>query len=366
MLLVPLLAGSWLAGPAWIHLPLGAFWVVGYLAYHAAGRWLRSSRRPRERPPLVVYGAASVPLGLATLSAAPRLLWWVPAFLPLLALSLWWTARGAERSLRNDAVTVLAACLMAPVAFDAGGGAGWAELWVTTGVLVAYFLGTVLYVKTMIRERGRRGYVHASIGYHLAGVFAAVGLVVGDWQRWWLVAVWVVLLARAAVGPAVNARRRRPLRPAVVGVGEIVASVAVLEVAVACRALPRAGTQRAQRGVTCAGRVVAAGAGVMGAGRRRVAEHLEAAGVRFARCTTERVDRGSEPRCRRTPASSSRLPPAVDRLTARDAVGPPGRCYRRPPPAPPARRRCRRTAADPRDAGRGRSRRRHRACPPRG
>jgi hypothetical protein len=232
MLVLPLTAGIWLTGPAWVHLPLALFWVVGYLAFHAAGRWLRSRHRSRQLVPLVVYGAVAAILGVVTLLAAPSLLWWAPAFLPLLALSLWWTARGAERSLRNDAVTVLAACLMAPVAFDAGtgagAGAGWVGLWVTAGVLLSYFLGTVLYVKTMIRERGRRGYVVASVGYHLAGVLGAVLLVTAGWQRWWLVVLWVLLTGRALAGPAVNARRDRPLRPVVVGVGEIVASAAVL------------------------------------------------------------------------------------------------------------------------------------------
>jgi hypothetical protein len=240
MLVLPLTAGIWLTGPAWVHLPLALFWVVGYLAFHAAGRWLRSRPRSRQLVPLVVYGAVAAILGLVTLLAAPSLLRWAPAFLPLLALSLWWTARGAERSLRNDAVTVLAACLMAPVAFDAGAGAGvgagaeagagvgWPGLWVTAGVLLSYFLGTVLYVKTMIRERGRRGYVVASVGYHLAGVLGAIWLVAAGWQRWWLVVLWVLLAGRAFAGPAVNARRGRPLRPVVVGVGEIVASAAVL------------------------------------------------------------------------------------------------------------------------------------------
>jgi uncharacterized membrane protein YfcA len=157
MLVLPLTAGVWLPGPTWVHLPLALFWVVGYLAFHAAGRWLRSRHRSRQLVPLVVYGAVAAILGIVTLLAAPSLLWWTPAFLPLLALSLWWTARGAERSLRNDAVTVLAACLMAPVAFDAGAGVGtgagvgsvdgWAGLWVAAGVLLAYLLGTVLYVK---------------------------------------------------------------------------------------------------------------------------------------------------------------------------------------------------------------------------
>ncbi len=91
MLALPVVVGVWLVGATWVHLALAAFWLVGYLAFDAASRWLRSRRRRREPTPVLVYGTATLPLGLLTL------------------------------------------------------------------VLVAYFLGTALYVKTMIRERGRPG-----------------------------------------------------------------------------------------------------------------------------------------------------------------------------------------------------------------
>lgn len=233
LLTLPLVVGVWLAGPDWRHLLLAAFWLVGYLAYYATGRWLRARRRRRDLPPVVVYATAAGVLGLATLAALPHLVRWLPLFLPLLAASGWLTLRGAERSLANDAVTVVAACLMAPVAFDAGGGSEWPAAWVAFGVLTGYFLGTVLYVKTMIRERGRAGYVRGSVAYHLAGTLAAGGLVVTGWQTLWLVAVWLGLTARAVLGPALNRRRDRPLRPVVVGVGEIVASVLVTVVLLA-------------------------------------------------------------------------------------------------------------------------------------
>jgi hypothetical protein len=54
MLVLPLAAGICLAGPAWVHLPLALFWVVRYLAFHAAGRWLRSRHRARQLAPRVV------------------------------------------------------------------------------------------------------------------------------------------------------------------------------------------------------------------------------------------------------------------------------------------------------------------------
>ncbi|MFU8839568.1 MAG: YwiC-like family protein [Nitriliruptoraceae bacterium] len=228
MLVVPVLAGIWLVGPASVHLALGAFWFVGYLAFYALGRWLRSRRKRRELLPLLVYGALAAPLGIMTLLLAPHLVRWVPVYLPLLAVSTLLMLRRQERSLGNDVVTVLAAGLMAPVVVDAAGGSLGAATWVATGALTAYFLGTVPYVKTMIRERGRAAYVRGSVGYHLVGTVGAAVLAATGWQSWWLVAVWVLLTARAVAGPMGNARRARPLRPVVVGVGEIVASVLVL------------------------------------------------------------------------------------------------------------------------------------------
>ncbi len=238
MLTLPVVAGVWLAGPAPVHVLLAGFWLVGYLAFYALGRWLRSRRRRRELTPLLVYGPLAAALGIATLAAAPHLVRWIAVFAPLLAASTALMLRRRERSLANDVVTILAAGLLTPVAYDAGGGSAWPVTWVATGVLTAYFLGTVPYVKTMIRERGSTGYLRGSLAYHLVGTAGALALVLAGWYSAWLVVVWVLLSVRASAMPALNARRQRPLRPVAVGVGEIVASVVVLVVVLAGLTVP--------------------------------------------------------------------------------------------------------------------------------
>lgn len=242
MLVVPLLVGLVWSGPRLVHLPLTATWLAGYLAFHAAGRWVKARSpggRRRERTPVLVYAAVTAVPGLGVLALDPALVRWVPVFVPLLVVSLVLTARGAERSLTNDVVTVLAAGLMTPVAYDAGGGTDWAALWLTAATVTAYLLGTVPYVKTMIRERGRAGYVAGSVGAHVAGTVVAAWLAVQGLQPATLPVLWAALTVRAWVGPAVTTRRATPLRPAVVGAVEIVASLAVLAVAV--QAAPGAG-----------------------------------------------------------------------------------------------------------------------------
>lgn len=233
MLLLPFAAGVWLADPAWVHLPLLALWLTGYAAYSAASTWLRARRRARHRRPVLGLGVVAACFGIATALLAPALAWWVLPYAPLLGGSLWLAARGRERSVHNDALAVTAAALMAAVAFDAGGGGEWAALWTVAAVQLAYFLGTILYVKTMIRERGRPGYVAASVGYHVGATIAVGVLALAGTLSVSLVVVWAALLARAAAGPAANARRARPLRPAVVGVGEIAASLVLTGAALA-------------------------------------------------------------------------------------------------------------------------------------
>lgn len=219
MLASPFLVGVAASSPRWVHLPLLALWFVGYFAFFAAGLWLKSGRRPRYLPPVRAYGLAAVPLGAVVLLLRPDLALWAPLFAPLLLAGLWFAARRQDRSLPSGLATTLAAGLMTMVAFDAGDGTDWARAWTLTAVLVAYFVGTLFYVKTMIRERDSVTYYRLSVGYHV--VAAAVLALVS----WWLTLLFGLLALRAAVLPP------RRLTPKQVGIGEIVANTAVVVVA---------------------------------------------------------------------------------------------------------------------------------------
>ncbi|MGO3814281.1 MAG: YwiC-like family protein, partial [Cellulosimicrobium funkei] len=111
MLLLPFVVGTVRgvqdAGFRPVTLALGALWLAGYLAYSAAGLWLKSRRRPRYRRPMLTYGAAAAVLGTVVLALDPALAAWAPAFVPFLALGLWASARRTERSVAaGGALTV--------------------------------------------------------------------------------------------------------------------------------------------------------------------------------------------------------------------------------------------------------------------
>ncbi|MGW6225716.1 YwiC-like family protein [Cellulosimicrobium cellulans] len=240
MLLLPFVVGTVRgiqdAGFRPVTVALGALWLVGYLAYFAAGLWLKSRRRARYRRPMLTYGAVAAPLGLVVLVLDPALALWAPVFVPFLALGLWASAQRTERSVAAGGAMTVAASLMTVVAYAASRPPGTpvlvvpAEVWLVAALLLAYLFGTVLYVKTMIRERGVRSYVVASVAYH-AGVTVAAGVlaVVHDPSWWWATAFLAAVTMRAAVLPG------RPLSPKAVGIGEIVATVLLLAVALVVR-----------------------------------------------------------------------------------------------------------------------------------
>lgn len=245
MLAVPFLVGAIRGGLHPLHLLLLGCWVVGYFAFYAAGVWMRSRRNPRYVRALTSYTIVCAALGAILVVLRPQLLGWLLIYVPIAAVSLMYSARRQDRALLNDVVTILAACIMAPVAFGIGTRASGAPPewtrgsaatdmlvvdpamgWVTLA-LVCYFVGTSLYVKTLIRERRSRGYHVGSWAYHgavalfwLAAPF--LGVPVPPLAHWLLFAFFVVMAARAGV---MAGRRVRPMK---VGLVEIAASTALL------------------------------------------------------------------------------------------------------------------------------------------
>src|SRR5690606_17383 len=106
-------------------------------------------------------------------------------------------------------------CLMTLVAHDAGAGHVDRRAWLLALVLALYFLGTVFYVKSAIRERGNVGFLALSVGFHV------VAAAVVAWLSWPLGVLFSVLAVRAGLVPRLGWSPKR------LGIGEIVATVAV-------------------------------------------------------------------------------------------------------------------------------------------
>lgn len=269
MLVVPYLLGtvaavrSGLDGPRDVAVLLLLFvtWFAGYFTFNAESLWLKS-RQPRRRHfvrPLATYSTVTAVAGLATLALAPRLLWWAPIYLLVTGVTLALVRRGDERSVSSGLLTTVAASLMAATVQARTPAVATADAWSLVAVCAAYFFGTVLYVKTLIRERGKPRWVWISGGYHVAvvvaclvlaaaggsagltgggdglagggltGTGAAAGWGGGAWLVW--AVFFAAVAARAVLVPVLGPLRGRRVTPKKAGIGEAVASVVLVAVA---------------------------------------------------------------------------------------------------------------------------------------
>lgn len=235
MITIPALSGVVLAGPDRVHVPLVLFWWIGYFAFQAAALWLKSRRKARYLPPARAYALAAVPFGIATIVMEPALALWAVPFAPLIAIAVWSAMTRRERSLLNDTATVLAACLMLAVTFDAAAPTTdprWPWVWTVTAVQFAYFWGTIPHVKALIRERNNPAYHRFSAAYHaVVALGVTVAVAAGAFPTtplagWLLAAVWVGLAVRAAWMPA-HQRRTAPMKPMTIGLTEVMFSLLI-------------------------------------------------------------------------------------------------------------------------------------------
>lgn len=229
MLAVPLLLGVAATSPSAWHLVLALAAVAGYLAAATAQAWLRARRRPSFVPSLVTYGAVFAVAGVALLVAFPMLALAALVVVPAGALLVGGARPGTPRDLANSLAQTAIALVLVPAAAVASG--AWETDVVVRATLVAagYLVGTVLMVRSVIRQRGNRGFAALSVGFHATLVVAAAATL-----AWPYAVFFAGLTGRAAALPLVERRRAataRPLRPIHVGIVEIVASTALVVLA---------------------------------------------------------------------------------------------------------------------------------------
>jgi hypothetical protein len=233
MLAVPFVLGIAASRPGPWHLVLAATSVLGYLASATGQPWLRARRRDAFIVPLVVYGAGFGVLGLALVVAFPALLATLVVLGPTTALIVAGAKPGTRRDLVNSLAQSGQAVVLVPAAAWVSGAFDPARAAIATAVGAAYLLGTVLVVRSVLRERNSSAFTALSVGFH--AVLAVPALLLGP--VWVLLAVGLAL--RAAALPTLARRQagtHRPLKPVHVGAVEAVASIAVVLVAFA--ALP--------------------------------------------------------------------------------------------------------------------------------
>ncbi|QTB91984.1 YwiC-like family protein [Bifidobacterium saguini] len=200
-------------------------WVLCYCVEFTAARWLKSHCNARYLPPVIGYCITLIVVGLPFLIMHIDILVWAPLYTVLAAVSFAGAWFRRERSLWANAAAVIAASLMATITLHyAANSPSIPQVSLPGLVLSLCFaatqFGSVLFVKTMIRERGKRSYVVTSWVWHVA--LLAWWIAAAN-QNLFLVILGLILLARAIALPLIA--RHQQVRPVIVGITECFTSL---------------------------------------------------------------------------------------------------------------------------------------------
>ena len=200
MLITPLMVGAFLGDGRWLHLLLLLSWLAAYCANFYLSVAMKTKRWSKYRSQLLAYGAVALVGAVPLLMAQPQLLWIGFVAAPTFLVNAYYVRERNERSWVNDLAGIALAFAVGFGAFRLGYAGSDRDVvdraWRAIGVVSLYFVGTVLYVKTMIRERGVALWMRLSIGFHILLLALLVAM------QWWLLAVVAVAaLARAIVVP---------------------------------------------------------------------------------------------------------------------------------------------------------------------
>lgn len=177
--LVP--SGSYRSAEVWLtFLGICVAWMTGYFCFFAFGLWFKARSAARKKQyftPMVTYGSTSAAGAVLALCLHPELIFWAIPFSVLVAIALWEIYLKRPRSLASGISTTVASALMYPVMVGVGCShpdAASPCAISTTVVIALYFVGTIFYVKSIIREKGNQSFYRVSVVYHAIACAVAV------------------------------------------------------------------------------------------------------------------------------------------------------------------------------------------------
>lgn len=220
MLIAPVVVGALAAGPNPWHLLMLVTWLAAFCLNFYLQLAIKSRKPAKYQRQLAVYGGVTAVLGIGLVAHDPDVLRMLLFAVPAFAVNVAFVLQRNERAWVNDVVGIALAGVVGYGAFLLGAGspsdAGARHAFLAVLATCLYFVGTVIYVKTLIRERGNRVWLYLSYGFHTALLLLCLGT-----SSWALAVVATALLTRAVYVPT---QRWTPKR---VGLLEIPSTVAV-------------------------------------------------------------------------------------------------------------------------------------------
>lgn len=236
---LPILLGLVVAGISWLTVLLAVGFVVAYPTSYFAIAVLRYPRPQLYRRGLISWGLPGLVIASVILIARPWMIWVGIAYAIGFVVNLGFAKAHNERSLINDAVFIIECITITPVLWACSASTGGlvppspttapSAVWAVTAMSALVLIGSTMHVRSLIRERRNQSFRRTSQAFAIASFVAALLLAApyGPTAMAATACAFGYLAVRAfLVG-------RRPLRPGLIGVFELVGFIATLGVGVA-------------------------------------------------------------------------------------------------------------------------------------
>lgn len=220
MLILPFAMGVEAGEPSWFHLPLFLGWLFLYLATYPLLMAVKGKKTDFYLRWFLIYISIALLALIIPVMRDWRLVYFGFFMLPFFLVNAYYSRINQERCFINDLSAVGAFGVGGLASYYLGTGQMDGKAFAICGLSMLFFIGSIFFVKTMIREKKNAAFRWLSWSYHL---FIPVGFM----------GIGMPLLAVAYIPSAVRAIALygKPLTMMHVGILEIVNSLFFLIVA---------------------------------------------------------------------------------------------------------------------------------------
>ncbi|MFS0634558.1 YwiC-like family protein [Mesobacillus foraminis] len=180
MLIIPFWLGAAATGIIWQHIPLFIGWVLLYLATYPLLLLFKKKKTSFYFKWTLIYMGPAILLFTVPLSAAPSIFYFGLSMIPFFCINAYYSSRNNERAILNDLSAIIVFSL-----------AGLASSYLSVGsirpegvfvflISLLFFAGSILYVKSMIREKKNAHFKIISWSYHIS--IPLLWIVTGHWM----------------------------------------------------------------------------------------------------------------------------------------------------------------------------------------
>lgn len=178
MLILPFLLGGIVGGWTLAHIPFAIAWLFVYMGTFFLFQYIKQRKKSQELLRTVVtYLTIAIVAAIPVFLSEWRLVWFVLAMIPFGLINAYFAKIKDERNVWNDVSAVTSFCIGGMASYYLGARILNGTIVWMFALPYFYFLGSIFFVKTMIREKKSLFYRNVSWGYHflLVAIFIVFG-----------------------------------------------------------------------------------------------------------------------------------------------------------------------------------------------